>query len=160
MDTLNTLTQEILADVVQEANGGWFMPRGCNATASTAEDLVGLLVSPGTIQSAVLLKTAHSRSSKPLSTNLYTEASSALDSPVLGGLGQAGNPMGTVLNLDGLIVGSDKFEHVFGFGYGFYRLHYEFGLSLESILGTQCLVRTLGLWVIANRHRLLCGPCG
>ena len=133
MDTLNTFTREILADVVQEANGGWFMPRGCNARRlrqkiwwafwSHQGQFRALFAEDGPLE---VVKT-------PLNESIY-RGLSPLDSPVLGGLGQVGNPMGTVLNLDGLIVGSDKFEHVFGFGYGFYRLHYEFGLSLESIL--------------------------
>ena len=118
MDTLNTLTREILADVVQEANGGWFMPRGCNARRlrqkiwwafwSHQGQFRALFAEDGPLE---VVKT-------PLSESIY-RGLSALDSPVLGGLGQVGNPMGTVLNLDGLIVGSDKFEHVFGFGYGF-----------------------------------------
>ena len=133
MDVLNTLTREILSDVVQEANGGWFGPRGCNARRLRQKIWWAFWSHQGPFRALFAEDGLLEVVKTPLDESIY-RGLSAVDSPVLGGLGQVGNPMGTVLNLDGFIVGSDKFEHVFGFGYGFYRLHYEFGLSLESIL--------------------------
>ena len=88
MDTLNTFTREILADVVQEANGGWFGPRGCNARRLSQKIWWAFWSHQGQFRRS-LQKTARSRSSKPPSTNLFT-ALVPLDSPVLGGWGRLG----------------------------------------------------------------------
>ena len=132
-DTLNTLTREVLADVVREANGGWFVPRGCNAKTIRRKIWWAFWSHMGAFRAVFEEGGPLEVVKTPLDASVYRSLS-ALDSPVLGGLGQVGNPMGTVMRLENFIIGSDKFEHVFGFGYGFYRLHYEYGLSLDTIL--------------------------
>ena len=132
-DKLNVLTREVLRDVVAEANGSWFVPRGCNPKTIRRKIWWAFWSHVGSFRAVFEEGGPLEVVKTPLNASVYRSLN-ALDSPVLGGLGQVGNPMGTVLRLDDFIIGSDKFEHVFGFGYGFYRLHYEYGLSLETVL--------------------------
>ena len=132
-DKLNALTQEVLLQVIDEANGSWFVPRGCNPKTIRRKIWWPFWSHVGSFRAVFREGGPLEVVKTPLDESVYRNLNT-IDSPVLGGLGRAGNPMGTVLRLEEFIVGSDKFEHVFGFGYGFYRLHYEYGLSLETIL--------------------------
>jgi hypothetical protein len=42
--------------------------------------------------------------------------------------------MGTTMNFNGVYIGSDKFEHMFGQGYHYYRRFYKKGYSLKRVL--------------------------
>lgn len=42
--------------------------------------------------------------------------------------------MGTTMNFNGMYIGSDKFEHMFGQGYHYFKRYYEKGYSLKRVL--------------------------
>lgn len=47
--------------------------------------------------------------------------------------------IGMTMNFNGMYIGSDKFEHMFGQGYHYFRRYYEKGMSLKRVL-------VIGLW--------------
>lgn len=133
---LNAHTQALLEEVVAAENGRWFIPRGCDPARMRRKIWWAFWAHTGPFRAIFREGGPLEVIKTPLDESVYRDLA-ALDSPVLGGLGHVSNPMGTVLRFEDLIIGSDKFEHAFGFGYGFYRLHYEFGLSLERILAVN-----------------------
>ena len=58
----------------------------------------------------------------------------AQESIVLGGLSRFDNRLGTVIKIGEYLIGSDKFEHFFGFGYGYYMLHNYGKTSVPKLL--------------------------
>ena len=61
------------------------------------------------------------------------------ESPVLVGLSDYSNQLGTIVKIGPYLIGSDKFEHFFGIGYGLYGLHKYAKLHLNPLLSLNDL---------------------
>ncbi len=59
---------------------------------------------------------------------------SALDSLIMGGLGMAYDSNAPVLNIHGVQIGGDKFEHFFGMGWYYFNRYYLKHQSIEETL--------------------------
>jgi hypothetical protein len=55
-------------------------------------------------------------------------------SPIQGGWARINDPTGIILNVAGVRVGNDKFEHMMGSGYRYYQSYYQRGKPIESAL--------------------------
>ena len=131
---INESTRELLGEVVERVNDNrpWWT-RGCDARG-LHHDIWWTFWSHGGPFRAIFEEQGDLDVTKvPIEDSVYRDFT-LQDSPILGGLGKVSNTMGTVFRMGDLIIGSDKFEHVFGFGYGYYVMHYRWGLSMEAVL--------------------------
>lgn len=69
----------------------------------------------------------------PIRQTIYGDFN-VFQSPIQGGYARVIDPTGVILNVNGIRVGNDKFEHFMGSGFRYFETYYLKGGSLESAL--------------------------
>lgn len=85
----------------------------------------------------------------PVEEGIYRDFN-FFQSPIQGGWARiVRDPTGVILNVNGVRVGNDKFEHMMGSGYNYFRTYHQRGRPIESALaiGWRAETRFMGAFM-------------